>query len=270
MEEASDNDTIRRLREVDVPVFSRIENAITALTLLDRPPVVSVQTPGTVPAREISSRPAYPEARAVLSELGIAFPAGQLATTADEAAAAINAVGTPAAMKAVAAALLHKTDAGGVVLGVASPESAAETFSTMTHRVEEASGLQLDGIWVEKMAASAGVDLVVGARRDPTFGPVVLIGVGGVFVEVLDDVIIAPVPTDAKHLAALMRTLRAFPLLDGARGQDPVDCLKVAEIAVRLGDLLLAYPEIGEVEINPLRATSEGATALDARIVNLR
>ena len=270
MEEASDNNTIRRLREVDVPVFSRIENAITALTLLDRPPVVSVQTPGTVPAREISSRPAYPEARAVLSELGIAFPAGQLATTADEAAAAIKAVGTPAAMKAVAAELLHKTDAGGVVLGVASPESAAETFSTMTHRVEEASGLQLDGIWVEKMAASAGVDLVVGARRDPTFGPVVLIGVGGVFVEVLDDVIIAPEPTDAKHLAALMRTLRAFPLLDGARGQDPVDCLKVAKIAVRLGDLLLAHPEIGEVEINPLRATSGGATALDARIVNLR
>ena len=170
-------------------------------------------------------------------------------------------------MKAVAAELLHKTDAGGVLLGVASPESAAEAFTTMKERVETSAGLVLDGIWVEAMAAAGGVDLVVGARRDRLFGPVVLIGVGGVFVEVLDDVVLAPAPTDAGHLAALMRTLRAYPLLAGARGQDPVDCDAVAAIAVRLGDLLARRPEIAEVEINPLRATAAGAMALDARIV---
>ena len=220
-----------------------------------------------MPARQLSAVPAYPEAREVLAELGIAFPAGQLARTAAEAAAALEAVGSPAAMKAVAAELLHKTDAGGVVLGVTTPEVAAETFTTMTHRVEAAAGLKLDGIWVERMAESGGVDLVVGARRDPSFGPVILVGVGGVFVEVLDDVILAPAPTDPAHIEALIRTLRAFPLLAGARGQAPVDCMKVAEIATRLGDLMLAHPEIAEVEINPLRATAEGATALDARIV---
>lgn len=267
MEEASGNDTIRRLREVDVPVFSRIEQAIDALARLDRPPLVHAGASQPVPSRAISGRPAYPEARAVLSELGIAFPPGELATSAEDAAAAIERVGAPAAMKAVAAELLHKTDAGGVVLGVSTPEIAAETFTTMRHRVEAASGLSLDGIWIERMAAGDGVDLVVGARRDPSFGPVVLVGVGGVFVEVLDDVVIAPAPTDPDHLAGLMRTLRAFPLLDGARGQDPVDCRRVAEIAVRLGDLLIAHPDVAEVEINPLRATAEGATALDARIV---
>ncbi len=267
MEEASGNRTISRLREVGVPVFSRIENAVDALTCLDRPPVVRAQEPGPVPARQLSAVPAYPEAREVLAELGIAFPAGQLARTAAEAAAALEAVGSPAAMKAVAAELLHKTDAGGVVLGVTTPEVAAETFTTMTHRVEAAAGLKLDGIWVERMAESGGVDLVVGARRDPSFGPVILVGVGGVFVEVLDDVILAPAPTDPAHIEALIRTLRAFPLLAGARGQAPVDCMKVAEIATRLGDLMLAHPEIAEVEINPLRATAEGATALDARIV---
>ena len=269
MEEPSANASIRRMQAVGLPVFPRIEQAVTALTRLDRPPMVVAREPGAVPAVTLSDRPAYPEAREVLRGLGIAFPDGRLATNADEAAAAIDAVGAPAAMKAVAAELLHKTDAGGVVLGITTPEVAAETFTSMKHRVEQASGLALDGIWVEKMAASAGVDLVVGARRDPSFGPVVLIGVGGVFVEVLDDVVIAPVPTDAAHLAGLIRTLRAFPLLDGARGQEPVDCLAVAEIAVRLGDLLIAHPEIGEVEINPLRATSGGATALDARIVML-
>ena len=269
MEEASGNDTIRRLREVDVPVFSRIEQAIDALVLLDRPPIVQGAAPEGVPARTLGERPAYPEARAALAELGIEFPPGQLATSAEEAAAALDAVGSPAAMKAVAAELLHKTDAGGVVLGVTTPAVAAETFTTMKHRVEAAAGVALDGIWVERMAPSGGVDLVVGARRDPTFGPVVLIGVGGVFVEILDDAVIAPVPTEATHLAALLRTLRAYPLLAGARGQEPVDCLRVAEIAVRLGDLMLAHPEISEVEINPLRATASGATALDARIVTL-
>jgi acyl-CoA synthetase (NDP forming) len=269
MEEASGNDTIRRLREVDVPVFSRIEQAIDALVLLDRPPIVQGAAPEGVPARTLGERPAYPEARAALAELGIEFPPGQLATSAEEAAAALDAVGSPAAMKAVAAELLHKTDAGGVVLGVTTPAVAAETFTTMKHRVEAAAGVALDGIWVERMAPSGGVDLVVGARRDPTFGPVVLIGVGGVFVEILDDAVIAPVPTEAAHLAALLRTLRAYPLLAGARGQEPVDCLRVAEIAVRLGDLMLAHPEISEVEINPLRATASGATALDARIVTL-
>lgn len=269
MEEPSGNASIRRMYEVGLPVFPRIEQAVTALTRLNRPPAVTTSSAGIVPARSVSARPAYPEAREVLSELGIEFPAGQLASSADEAAVAIEAVGTPAAMKAVAAELLHKTDAGGVVLGVMSAESAAETYSAMTHRVEEAAGLRLDGIWVERMAAADGVDLVVGARRDPSFGPVALIGVGGVFVEVLDDVIIAPVPTDPAHLAGLMRTLRAFPLLDGARGQEPIDRHRVAEIAVRLGDLLLAHPDIDEVEINPLRATAGGATALDARIVKL-
>ena len=174
MEEASGNATIRRLREVDVPVYSRIENAVDALVRLERPPIV---------------------------------------------------------------------------------------------HVEQASGVSLDGIWVERMADAGGVDLVVGARRDPSFGPVILVGVGGVFVEILDDVVLSPAPTDPVHLAGLMKTLRAFPMLAGARGQEPVDCLAVAEIAVRLGDLLVQTPEISEVEINPLRATATGAIALDARIV---
>ena len=267
MEEASGNATIRRLREVDVPVYSRIENAVDALVRLERPPIVHVSKAHPVPAVQLSAVPAYPEARKVLAGLGIPFPAGQLARTAEEAATALDAVGAPAAMKAVAAELLHKTDAGGVVLGVSTPEIAAETFTAMKHRVEQASGVSLDGIWVERMADAGGVDLVVGARRDPSFGPVILVGVGGVFVEILDDVVLSPAPTDPVHLAGLMKTLRAFPMLAGARGQEPVDCLAVAEIAVRLGDLLVQTPEISEVEINPLRATATGAIALDARIV---
>ena len=267
MEEPSANASIRRMKEIGLPVFPRIEQAVAALTRLDRPPVVAVESAAAVPTVELSARPAYPEARAVLAGLGIPFPPGTLATTPEEASAAIAEVGAPAAMKAVAADLLHKTDAGGVVLGVGTPEVAAETFGAMTHRVEQAAGVALDGIWVERMAAHDGVDLVVGAKRDPAFGPVVLIGVGGVFVEILDDVVLAPAPTDPAHLVGLMRTLRAFPMLAGARGQAPADLEAVAAIAARLGDLLVAHPEIAEVEVNPLRAGADGAIALDARIV---
>ncbi len=267
MVEPTGNATITRMRELGLPVYARIEQAVGALTRLERPPIIATGVLGLVPARVFSACPAYPEARAALAELGIAFPAGAFATTPAEAAIAAEQVGMPVAMKAVAADLLHKTDAGGVVLAVTTPEIAAETFAAMQHRVESATGIALDGIWVEQMAESGGVDLVVGARRDPSFGPVILIGVGGVFVEILDDVVLAPAPTDAGHLASLMTTLRAFPMLAGARGQDPIDCRAVAEIAVRLGDLLLHHEEIDEVEINPLRATSVGAIALDARIV---
>ena len=267
MEEPSANASIRRMKEIGLPVFPRIEQAVDALTRLDRPPVVTPAAAEPVPAIALSERPAYPEARAVLAALGIPFPPGALATSPEQAAAVLAEVGAPAALKAVAADLLHKTDAGGVELGITTPEIAAESYTAMVHRVEQAAGLALDGVWVERMAESGGVDLVVGAKRDPAFGPVVLIGVGGVFVEILDDVVLAPAPTDPAHLAALMRTLRAFPLLAGARGQRPVDCDAVARIAARLGDLLVAQPEIGEVEINPLRATADGAIALDARIV---
>jgi acetyltransferase len=108
---------------------------------------------------------------------------------------------------------------------------------------------------------------VVGARRDPTFGPVILIGVGGIFVETLDDVILTLAPADPGHVEALLETLRAWPLLAGVRGAQPVDAAAVAQVACAIGDVLLGRPDLDEIEVNPLRATAGGVIALDARIV---
>jgi acetyltransferase len=127
--------------------------------------------------------------------------------------------------------------------------------------------MALDGVFVERMAESGGVDLVVGARRDPTFGPVVLVGVGGIFVETLDDVIVTLAPADPAHVAALLRTLLAWPLLAGARGAEPVDADAVARAACTIGDVLAGRPDLAEIEVNPLRAGAGGVIALDARIV---
>jgi acetyltransferase len=117
------------------------------------------------------------------------------------------------------------------------------------------------------MAPGGGVDLVLGAHRDPAFGPVVLVGVGGIFVETLDDAVLALAPVDPEHLASLLPGLRAWPLLQGARGAEPVDVLAVARAAAAVGDLLVASPGLAEVEVNPARATAAGVLALDARVV---
>ena len=132
-----------------------------------------------------------------------------------------------------------------------------------------ASAMPLDGVFVERMAASGGVDLVVGARRDPTFGPVVLIGVGGIFVETLDDVILdARAGRSRRTSRRCCATLRAWPLLAGARGaragrrRPPWPGWPCA-----IGDVLVGRPDLDEIEVNPLRATAGGVIALDARIV---
>jgi acyl-CoA synthetase (NDP forming) len=261
---------IEALRARGVPTYGRVEDAIAGLdALLPRPPAPVAARAGTGPARSrLGPAPAYPEARALLAAAGITFPPGELARDEVEVEAAAARVGVPVALKAVSAALLHKTDAGGVVLGLATPRAAAAAASELRARVRAARpDLELDGIWVERMEPPAGVDLVLGARRDPAFGPVVLVGVGGIFVEVLDDVVIALAPADPARLAGLLRGLRAWPLLAGARGGEPVDVAAVARAAAALGDVLAADDAIAEVEVNPARARADGLVALDARVV---
>ena len=219
-----------------VPTYERIESAIRGLDAVVTRDAAPVRSALPAPATDVV-RATYPEARELLAAAGIPFPDGGLAVD-DAAATQIAAgIGAPVALKAVSPDLLHKTDAGGVMLGV-DPADAARSAATMRERV----GMPLDGVFVERMAASGGVDLVVGARRDPTFGPVILIGVGGIFVETLDDVVLTLAPADPAYVEALLQTLRAWPLLAGARGAQPVDVAAVARMACAIGDVLLGGP----------------------------
>jgi acyl-CoA synthetase (NDP forming) len=244
-----------------VPTYARIESAILGLDAVVARDAAPLRSPQPAPRTEIV-RATYPEARELLQAAGLAFLDGGLAVD-DAAVARIAAdLGGPVALKAVSPDLLHKTDAGGVVLGI-DPAAAAAAAATMRARV----GIPLDGIFVERMAPAEGVDLVVGARRDPTFGPVVLVGVGGIFVETLDDVVLTLAPADPAHVEALLRSLRAWPLLAGARGAPPVDVAAAARAACVIGDVLHGRPDLAEIEVNPLRATAAGVFFLDARIV---
>ena len=205
----------------------------------------------------------------ILAAAGIGRPAGGLATSLDEAAGIATRIGYPVVLKVQAAELAHKTEIGGVKLNLADEDAVRAAYEELVTRVEDARpGTKLDGILVEKMAAK-GLELVVGAKRDAQWGPVLLVGLGGVMVEALKDVRLLPPDLAPADIVAELRQLKAAKLLDAFRGTPARDVDAVAEIVSAIGRLMLARPEIVEIDVNPLLvfAQGEGAIALDALLV---
>jgi acetate---CoA ligase (ADP-forming) len=205
----------------------------------------------------------------ILAKLGVSVPDGGLARDVDEAVRIARAVGFPVALKAQADELAHKSDAGGVILNVASEEALAERWAELHRNLAiHKPGLALEGVLVERMGAQ-GVELIVGARNDPEWGPVLLAGFGGVLAEALDDTRLLPPDLSIEEICQELDQLRCAPLLRGFRGSPPVDLHAAARILGVLGQLMRAAPSIQEIDINPLVLYPEGrgAVALDALIV---
>jgi acyl-CoA synthetase (NDP forming) len=208
-------------------------------------------------------------AKALLDEAGIPVPHGGLATDTAQAEAIACRIGFPVALKAQAAALTHKSDAGGVVLNVGSTDELRAAWERLHANVQRAKpDLALDGVLVEAMAPK-GLELIVGARRDPHWGAVLMLGLGGIWIETLQDVALLPAGAGKGAVIDALRHLKGAALLQGARGSRAADIEAIADIARTVGGLLASSPEIGELEINPLMAYPEGhgALALDALIV---
>jgi acetate---CoA ligase (ADP-forming) len=203
----------------------------------------------------------------ILRAIGIAVPEGGLAESADEAVAIATRVGFPVALKAQAAELLHKTEAGGVLLKLADEAAVRAAWQTLHDSVGHHSPqVTLEGALVEKMAAP-GVELVIGGRRDPQWGPVLLVGIGGIWVEALGDVRVLPADLPPARIAEELAKLQGRKLLEGFRGLPRVDTAAAARVAAAVGRLMLTSPPILEIDINPLIANPGGAIALDALIV---
>jgi acyl-CoA synthetase (NDP forming) len=209
------------------------------------------------------------QGKEVLKAIGVRVPDGALATSADAAAAIAGRIGYPVVLKAQAAALAHKTEAGGVIVGIADEAALRGAWGELHARVAKARpDIVLDGALVEAMA-KPGLELAVGARRDPRWGPVLLVGLGGIWIEALGDVRLMPADLPAAAIADELGKLKGAKLLNGFRGAPPVDVTAVAEAAARIGRLMLTEPAINEIDINPLIAypQGEGAIALDALII---
>jgi acyl-CoA synthetase (NDP forming) len=252
----------------------RAMRALAALTAYTRRRMAWEKPLPAVPFADLpglGSHGPQPEwlSKQLLAKMGIATPEGGLATTADEAVAIANRVGYPVALKAQAATLTHKSDAGGVLLGIGDDAGLRRQWQVLYDNIARAEpGLKLDGALVEKMGAR-GVELVVGARRDPQWGPVLLVGLGGVWIEALGDVKLLPAGVSETRIIAALRQLKGAKLLQGFRGAPPVDMQAVARVAAAVGRLMLTRPDIAEIDVNPLIAygEGEGAVALDALIV---
>lgn len=207
--------------------------------------------------------------KALLRELGIRTPSGELARTVDDAARIAGSIGYPVVIKAQADRLMHKSDVGGVAVGIKDEAALRAAWQRMVDEVaRHEPELVLDGILVESMA-SPGLELVMGGRRDPNWGLVMLVGLGGIWIEALHDVrLLAPDLTQAQIVQSL-RQLKGAKLLTGLRGRGPVDVEAVAQAVSRLAAFMVANPEITEVDVNPLIAlpVGQGVIALDALLV---
>jgi acyl-CoA synthetase (NDP forming) len=209
------------------------------------------------------------ESMQVLEYYGIPTAGGVRAATMEEARLAAERMGFPVAIKVISEQISHKSDVGGVQLNLRNGPAVEEAFEDMHRRIHSSyPNAKIDGVLVQPMV-TGGQELILGGRQDPNFGPVVLIGLGGIFVEVLEEVSLRVAPITRQAAREMIDELRGAPILKGARGHKPSDIQAVSEALLRLSQLLIDFPEIRELDINPLRVFQEdnGCRALDARIM---
>jgi acyl-CoA synthetase (NDP forming) len=250
------------LRRRGVPVFRSIERAVDVCArLAERGERVAEGVPALPPAAEPVRGPAdgYTAARELLAAGGVPFVGARTVGDADEAVAAAGELGYPVVLKALDT--LHKSDAGGVALGLGDDAALSAALAEMRARLDPPA------FTVERMAPlSDGVELLIGARWDARFGPIALVGLGGVFTEILRDVQVALAPLDEQRARSMLLALRGAPLLQGARGRPLLDVDAAAAALAALSRVAAAHPELAAIEVNPLLALPEGALGLDARL----
>jgi acyl-CoA synthetase (NDP forming) len=249
------------LRDAGIPTYARVEQAVGALRRLAADHGAGLTAiPGIPPAAEPLRGEGYQAARALLSAAGVPLTAQRTATNASEALAAACEIGYPVVLKALGSD--HKSDRGGVVLGLGDDTSLRDAYAELERR------LAPEACSVEQMAPlGKGVELVIGCRWDARFGPIALAGSGGIYTEILRDISVALAPVSVADAEAMLRSLRAAPLLTGARGRPALDLTAAARALADLSLAASSHPELSELEVNPLLVTPDGAIGLDARCV---
>ncbi len=208
-----------------------------------------------------------PECRVVCEAYGIPLPAEGLATSGAEAVETAVRIGFPVVMKIVSPDILHKTEAGGVMVGVDSAEAASAAFDKiMANAKAYKSDAELTGVQVQQMLVGEAQEVIVGAVTDPSFGKLVAFGLGGILVEVLKDITFRLAPASQDDALSMLDGIQAAEVLRGVRGAKAVDRAALANIIVNVSNLVNDFPEIQEVDLNPIFATPKGATAVDTLV----
>ena len=207
------------------------------------------------------------ESKALLGQAGIPTVETSLAASADEAVTLGKKFGYPVALKIVSGDVTHKSDAGGVKLGLKTSKQVKAAYDEIISSVKQKyPGAKIDGVSVQKMA-KPGIEVIIGMTKDAQFGPVLMFGLGGVLVELLKDVAFRIVPIEREDAREMIHEIKGFPLLDGFRGREPVDTNILEEILLKVSRFVDDHPEIRELDLNPVFAYKDGAVAVDARVI---
>ena len=263
-------------RTIDYPIFAEPSDALSALAISrdyyirknlarKKPPfhrVNRTKVRHLLRKAEIEKRdPLLPEAFEVLRAYGIPVAGYELIHDKKELVSAIEKMGKPVALKVISPEVSHKSDRGGVLLNIGDPSEAGKAFE----KIKKAGGKTFSGVLVQKMIPE-GMEVILGAKRDPSFGPVVLFGLGGIYVEILKESSIRVAPINRLEAEEMILEVKASAILKGARGKNPLDIKALVESLLRLSQLMIDFPEIEGIDINPVIVQEKGAVAVDARI----
>lgn len=210
------------------------------------------------------------EARQILEAYGLRVPGTELAETPEQAVEIAAKLGYPVVLKIASPDILHKTDVGGVKVGLRSVEEVRDAYELMVYRAQRyLPDARIWGCTVQEMAPPGGMEVLVGMNRDPQFGPLVTFGLGGIYVETLKDVTFRIAPFSKQEAEEMLGEIRTHALLDGVRGRPAMDKAAIVDVLLRIGQLVQDFPEIAELDINPLMVypDSGGGIAIDMRVV---
>jgi acetyltransferase len=264
-------------RTTDYPIFTEPEDTLAALAvsrdhyrklnvMKEKPPLFPVdrQQVGLLlqKSKEELRDPLLPEALEILKAYGIQVADYQWVTRSEDIEHIFKKMAGPFALKVVSPGISHKSDMGGVVLDVGTQSKAEEVYRNF----KDLSGVGFSGVLIQKMVP-AGKEVILGAKKDPSFGPVILFGPGGIYVEVFRESAIRVAPINRFDAAEMVSELKAATILKGARGERPSDIQAVIENLLRLSQLVTDFPEIEGIDINPVKVLEKGALAVDARII---
>jgi len=207
------------------------------------------------------------ESKELIGQAGINVNDTRLAKSPPEAASISRQTGFPAVLKIASPDIVHKSDAGGIRLGLETPKQVEQVCDEILRTARQKyPRADVQGVSVQKMAAP-GVEVIIGMSKDAQFGPVLMFGLGGVFVEILEDVSLRVIPVTKRDVGEMIKEIKGYKMLTGYRGLPAVDEAKLADMLLAVADFVTQYPVIKELDLNPAIAYGDGAIAVDARIV---
>ncbi len=228
---------------------------VTAQEIIDR-----VRSEGRTILTEI-------ESKQLIKQAGISVSETRLATSGEEAISISKQFGFPVVLKIASPDVVHKSDAGGVKVGLRTSKQVGKAYDDILDAIRQKyPEAMIQGVSVQKMARP-GVEVIIGMSKDAQFGPVLMFGLGGILVEVLKDVSFRIVPLTKRDAGEMIREIKGYPLLQGYRGQEPVDVSNLEELLLKVSDFVEQNPVVKELDLNPIFAYSNGAIAVDARVV---